>query len=159
MIFALIALLSNLKLRKPAILNFTPQGSIAIQAFLLSILSYLQLGIKSSPAVATATLSFISTMVVMHATDGLANRLRINLIIKTFCLLLIVVLSVRFYFPSFYLTNGGGWPETVKKSLIQCQKSDTKSAELIIFNLGDVIQSEIVACSSLKSWDNWFFRR
>jgi hypothetical protein len=159
LIFALIALLANLTFRKPAILNFTPQRSMAIQAFLLSIFSYLQLGIKSSPAVATATLSFISTVVVVNASDSLANRLRINFIIKIFCSLLIVILSVRFYFPSFYLTNGEGWPETVEKSLIQCQKSDAKSTELIIFKLGDVVQSEIVPCSSLTTWDKWFFKR
>ena len=158
MVFALVALLPNLKFKIPTFQDFTPSSSLAIQAILLSVLSYLQLGIKSSPAVATVTTSYAAIMVGMYTT-GLATRLRITSLVKISSSLLLIVLSVRFYFPSSFLTFGIGWPKTVETSLIQCQKSDTQSSELVIFEIGDLVQSENLSCNALEEWDKWFYQR
>jgi hypothetical protein len=157
--FALIAVVPNLKFKIPSPGDFTPQSSLAMQAVLISTLSYLQLGVKSSPAVATVTISFAAVMVGMYKSNGLATRLRINSLVKIACSFVLIVLSIRFYFPSYFLTNGIGWPRTVETSLIQCQKSDIKSSELVIFEIGDLVQSENLPCNSLKTWDTWFYRR
>ena len=157
--FALIAVVPKLKFKIPSPSDFTPQSSLAMQAVLISTLSYLQLGVKSSPAVATVTISFAAVMVGMYKSNGLATRLRINQLVKISCSFVLIVLSIRFYFPSYFLTNGIGWPRTVETSLIQCQKSDIKSSELVIFEIGDLVQSENLPCNSLNTWDTWFYRR
>lgn len=159
LIFAFIALLPNLKFKIPSSGDFTPQSSLAIQAILISTISYLQLGVKSSPAVATITISFSAVLVTIFKPNGLATRLRIDLIVKMACSFVLIVLSVRFYFPSYFLTNGVGWPKTVEASLIQCQKSEIESSRLVIFEIGELVQSENIPCNSLKTWDTWFYRR
>jgi hypothetical protein len=159
LIFGFIAVLPNLKFEKLSVRDFTPRSSIALQAVLISTLSYLQLGIKSSPAVATVTLSFAAVMVGMYNLNGLATQLRINSLVKIACSIILIVLSVRFYFPSYFLTNGVGWPKTVEASLIECQKSDTGSTKLIVFEIGDLVQSENLLCNSLSTWDKWLYQR
>ena len=157
--FALIAVVPNLKFKIPSPCDFTPQSSLAMQAVLISTLSYLQLGVKSSPAVATVTISFAAVMVGMYKSNVLATRLRINSLVKIVCSFVLIVLSIRFYFPSYFLTNGIGWPRTVETSLIQCHKSGSESSELVIFKIGDLVQSEHIPCNSLRTWDTWFYRR
>jgi hypothetical protein len=152
--FALIAVLPNLRM---LFRDFTPQSSLAVQAVFISLLSYLQLGVKSSPAVATVTISFAAVMVGMYKPNSLFTRLRINSLMKFSCSIILVVLSVRFFHPSYFLTNGIGWPKTVEKSLIQCHLSDTGSSQLIIFEVGDLVQSENLPCNSLNIWDKWFY--
>ena len=159
LIFALIAVLPNLKIKKPSFQDFTPRSAIAIHAVLISVLSYLQLGVKSSPAVATVTISFAAVMVGCYETDSLLTRLRVNSLVKISCSILIIVLSVRFYFPSYFLTNGIPWPKTVEASLIECQESDIQSTELVIFRIGELIQSENLPCNSVEKWDTWFYQR
>lgn len=159
LIFALIAVLPNLKFKIPSFQDFTPRSAIAIQAVLISVLSYLQLGVKSSPAVATMTISFAAVMVGCYETDSLLTRLRVNSLAKISCSILIIVLSVRFYFPSYFLTNGIPWQKTVETSLIECQESDIQSTELVIFRIGELIQSENLPCNSVEKWDTWFYQR
>jgi hypothetical protein len=159
LIFALIAVLPNLKFKIPSFQDFTPRSAIAIQAVSISVLSYLQLGVKSSPAVATVTISFAAVMVGRYETNSLLTRLRVNSLAKISCSILIIVLSVRFYFPSYFLTNGITWPKTVEASLIECQESDIQSTELVIFKIGELTQSENLPCNSVEKWDRWFYQR
>jgi hypothetical protein len=156
--FALIAVLPNLKFKIPSPDDFTPQYSLAVQAILISTLSYLQLGVKSSPAVATVTISF-AAVVVMYNSYGRATRLEFNSVVRITCTCVLVVLSVRFYFPSYFLTNGVGWPRTVSASLIQCQDSEIRSSKLVIFEIGDLVQSENLSCNAIRTWDTWFYQR
>lgn len=105
--FALIAVLPNLRM---LFRDFTPQSSLAVQAVLISVLTYLQLGVKSSPVVATVTVSFAAVIVGKYKPNSHLNGLRINSLIQTSCSIILFVLSVRFFYPSFFLTNGIGWP-------------------------------------------------
>ena len=159
LLFAIISVLPILKIQIPSPKDFNPRSSIAVQAVLISVLSYLQLGVKSSPAVATVSISFAAVMVGMYKSNNLLTRLRIDSLMKITCSFVLIVLSIRFYFPSYFLTNGVGWPRTVESSLIQCQKSDIESSELVIFEIGDLVQSENLPCNSLITWDTWFYRR
>ena len=159
MVFALVAFLPNLKLRRPLRQSFNPQSSIAIQATLLSILSYAQLGVKSSPAVATVTVSYAAIMVAFNTSNEFASKFKVDWFVKLFCSLLLLVLSVRFYFPSYFLTNGTSWPKTVAAASVQCQSSDLDSVKLTVFEIRELVQSETIPCDTLENWDLWFFQR
>jgi hypothetical protein len=159
MVFALVAFLPNLKLRRQLRQSFTPQSSIAIQAILLSIISYVQLGVKSSPAVATVTVSYAAIMVAFNTSNELESKFKVDWFVKLFCSLLLLVLSVRFYFPSYFLTNGTGWPKTVAAASVQCQSSDLDSVKLTVFEIRELVQSETFPCNTLENWDLWFFQR
>jgi hypothetical protein len=159
LIFALIAAFPYVKFRKPALRDLTPQHLIAIQAVLISTLSYLQLGVKSSPAVATVTLSFAAVIVGERKTRSSVYRLGIHSFLKTLCLVPMTILSIRFFFPSYFLTNGDSWPKTVEASLSQCQISNIKSTKLVYFKMNEVVLSETIPCSALESWDKWFYQR
>lgn len=159
LLFALIAIVPNLNFRKSVFRNLTPQFLIATQAVLISTISYLQLGIKSSPAVATITLSFAAVVVGSNKKESWQIRLRIYSLLKVLCLVVITILSIRYYLPSYFLTNGEGWSKEVETSLNQCQRSDLTSTKLVYFRMNDVVLSESLPCGDLASWDKWFFQR
>ena len=138
--------------------NLSPQFLLVCQALLMAVLSYLQLGIKSSPAVATISLSFAALLAAAQRTSMSAHRTRLKQLVVVCCSMVVFTLSLRYYLPSYYLTNGAGWPNAVEMAVRQCQEADLVSADLMVFQVGDISQSENLSCELLTDWNRWFFR-
>ena len=98
-------------------------------------------------------------MVAYNTSNEFASKFKVDWFVKLFCSLLLLVLSVRFYFPSYFLTNGTSWPKTVAAASVQCQSSDLDSVKLTVFEIRELVQSETIPCDTLENWDLWFFQR
>jgi hypothetical protein len=133
--------------------------AIALQANLLAVLSYLQLGIKSSAAVTTVTVSYIALIISASDGTGITARFNLNKIVAIGGSLILLVLCTRYYFASPYITFGPRWSETVGQALDSCLVFGTREAELIYFKAGNLINSEVLGCDVLKNWNKWFFHR
>ena len=138
--------------------TYSPRVAMAIQATLLALLSYLQLGIKSSPAVATSTVSYaaiiLATNDVGHTFKSMFSRL-----VTLTSSIVMLILNVRYFLASSYLTNGLSWSQVVSRGVADCQTSSISQVELTYFINGDFSNSELIDCHQLALWVEWFFRR
>jgi hypothetical protein len=138
---------------------WSPSKAIAFQAILLAVLSYLQLGIKSSAAVTTVTVSYIALIISTNDGAGITTRINLNKIVAIGGSFILLLLCARYYFASPYITFGTRWSETVGQALDNCQVFGTREVNLIYFKAGDLINSEVLGCDALKNWNKWFFHR
>jgi hypothetical protein len=138
---------------------WSPSIAIALQANLLAVLSYLQLGIKSSAAVTTVTVSYIALIVSASDGTGITTRFNLNKIVAIGGSLILLVLCTHYYFASPYITFGTRWSETVGQARDSCLVFGTREVELIYFKAGNLINSEILGCDVLENWNKWFFHR
>lgn len=132
---------------------------MSIQALLLTALSYGQLGIKSSPAVASIPLAMTALLLATREVHGSATRQLLCRIVEVSCVVGLCVLSARFYFASSYLTSGPIWSEVVNDGITRCQLPDVVQVEVIYFQAGDFFNSELLSCEVINDWDKWFYRR
>lgn len=157
--FAAIALIPSLNWRHVPSSRIGPELGLALQATFMAVLSYLQLGIKSSPAVATINLSFAAVVVVLARPSRPATARRHGLFVAVLCSIVLSVLSLRYFFPSSYLTSGRTWPVTVELAATRCAEPGVNTVELVVLENGDSSISEDVSCDELPIWDRWFFQR
>lgn len=132
---------------------------MAFQAVLLASLAYGQLGIKSSPAVATVPLAASALLVSSGQVNKSKLRKPLPRILLPVVMLGILVLSARYYFASSYLTSGPMWIDVVAKALAQCRPPDVGQVQLTYFRAGDLSNSELLSCDAVFEWNKWFFRR
>jgi hypothetical protein len=154
---ALLALVFAL-LTKSGIRDRASVAIVSISALALCVVVYLQLGIKSSPAVATLPASFF---VLLYArptsTDNYISKF--SLYLSAIAVATVAMLTVRFYDPGYYLTSSRGWHREVQSGLVRCQMSPTASIELVFFQYSDTTSEETLSCEELEKWDRWWWSR
>lgn len=125
----------------------------------LAVLSYLQLGIKSSPAVATSVLGLFA-LLVSASNPMLKSQVRLGT--KSLALLgsaVFLVLSLESYLASDYLTSGPKWMSEVALRKSECSRGDVSEVALLYLKRGDLEASETLACATIQDWDAWFWQR
>jgi hypothetical protein len=136
-----------------------PQTVLALQGAALALLSYLQLGIKSSPAVSTIPLTY-AALLLAYQSPLQSHSIRIfKKMSAVACSILLIVLTARYYLASPYLTNGERWSDIVDAATSQCGDRVSPSVELVYFVSGDFTNSEVLTCDQLVNWDKWIFER
>jgi hypothetical protein len=73
--------------------------------------------------------------------------------------IVMLILNVRYFLASSYLTNGLSWSQVVSRGVADCQTSSISQVELTYFINGDFSNSELIDCHQLALWVEWFFRR
>lgn len=130
-----------------------------LQAGLLALLSYFQLGIKSSPAVATISVGLFVLLTQHRNSERPSLQIRSANVIALTASLFVLVLSVRYYFASDYLTSGPTWVSEVARSMTDCLEDSESIASLVYYREGDMLTVESMTCAELKSWDKWLWQR
>lgn len=132
---------------------------MSIQALLLTALSFGQLGIKSSPAVASIPLAMTALLLASRKVHGSATRRILRGVVSAACLVGLCVLSARYYLASPYLTSGPIWSEVVNDAMARCQIPEVAQVEMIYFRAGDFSNAELLSCEVISDWNKWFFQR
>jgi len=139
--------------------NWSPHLALSLQATLLAITSYLQLGIKSSPAVAGTSVSYAAVILATSTTGQTFGRIKFPQLVAFATTLIMLILSIRYFLASSYLTNGLPWSQIVAQGVTKCKTTTASQVELTYFTNGDFTNSELLTCQQMKSWVEWFFRR
>lgn len=158
LITTIAVLFTTLTLHKFADLG-SATSLMSIQAVLLTALAYGQLGMKSSPAVASIPLAMTALLLASRKVNGSATRQLLCRIVVVSCVVGLCVLSARFYFASPYLTSGPIWSEVVNDALARCQIPEVAQVEMIYFRVGDFFNSELLPCEVINDWNKWFYQR
>lgn len=139
--------------------NWPPHLALSLQATLLAITSYLQLGIKSSPAVASTSVSYAAVILATSTTGQTFGRIKFPQLVAFATTLIMLILSIRYFLASSYLTNGLPWSQIVAQGVTKCKTTGVSQIELTYFTNGDLTNSELLSCQQVRSWVEWFFRR
>jgi hypothetical protein len=158
LITTIAVLFATLTLRKFADLG-SATSLMSIQAVLLTALAYGQLGIKSSPAVASIPLAMTALLLASRQVNGTATRRILRGLVSAACIVGLFTLSARYYFASPYLTSGPIWSEVVNDALARCQIPEVAKVEMIYFRAGDFSNSELLPCEVINDWNKWFYQR
>ncbi len=99
--------------------NFLFEVRLALSAVLLAVVSYLQLGIKDSSAVAPQAVSLVALFLSVHRIgDWVGSNAR--RLLTGFFLVLVMVASLKWFNASWYLTSGPTWSSEIERTRSIC---------------------------------------
>jgi hypothetical protein len=133
---------------------------VVVQSIVLSGLAYAQLGVKTSPAVASASVGVFALSVSAARSKSRAKFQAVARALFVSGVLAFAALSARGFFASYFLTNGDNWLKVVQVAESRCIQGPTGSVELPFFVYGDgTIATEELTCRDLHQWNRWFWQR
>lgn len=133
---------------------------VVVQSIVLSGLSYAQLGVKTSPAVASASVGLFALSVSAARSKSRAKFQAVARALLVSGVLAFAALSARGFFASYFLTSGDNWLKVVQVAESKCIQRPTGIIELPFFVYGDgTTATEELTCRELLQWNKWFWQR